>query len=608
MEITELESINNQVQPTPESSYNTNNAEDEIIKELEKTWQSKVDLKVEWPIHKKILIKMPDKIKDPSKKLGFKYFLTLCTCAINMDLEDPYYYSICLDFLNTLIFLRKTDAIISSLKSTNLLKPNLLTLISELSPANIFFMSLFRSSQDNEIHVFFPSLPNKTSEFLCFQLPLKVYLVEESKKVSRLIKHYNLINRSLGTLCKIWADPLFLVHSPQNNKRKNHIALTIIIHELIYKNLDLESSQSLFPGIQKRLASNIPEVSMSGLVIASRVSQLLESKEIIEFTLDKYVQGETVIANEESSDEEVEKFDPSLVRKSYYMHDLVQGLISQDRDRFLSALNSASDLIKSDLSDMDLHLESLAEIFLKLENTFNYPQFEDLRFECLINLTYQRPEIMSEILTKRIQESCTINQKLLVLDVLQAAAKQLANPPINETLSQVSNKKTSKYEVIHKRLEKKTRRFHRKPKESISRPNYFVKYFEIFVSRIIKNIDLKTHYLVISKAAYCLSELIEHVGPTCDIKIISQCVYLMKFIIKPLLTHEKREVLESILLLLYSISQKLDSSSVLDDFPSLASDIQEIIFILEHLPDDVQPLAAKSLLGLMNHTIINNHH
>lgn len=320
------------------------------------------------------------------------------------------------------------------------------------------------------------------------------------------------------------------------------------------------------------------------------------------------MQGETVIADEESSEEEAEeKFDPLVARKSYYMHDLVQGLVSQDRDRFLSALNSAPDLIQSDLSDLDLHLESLGNIFLKLENTFNYAQFEDLRFECLASLTYIRPEVMTEILTKKIQESCTINQKLLVLDILQAAAKKLANPPINETPCQISHKKPSKYEAIHKRLEKKTRRFHRKPKERISKPNYFVKYFEIFVSRIIKNIDWKTHYLIVSKAAYCLSELIEHVGPTCDIIVISQCVYLLKFVIKPLLTHEKREVLESVLLLLYSISQKLDSSSVLDDFPSLASDIQDIIFTLERLPDDVQPLAAKSLLGLLNHTIINSN-
>lgn len=219
MEITDLESIKDQSQDISECSYNINRTEDDVIKELERTWQSKVDLKVEWPIHKKILIKMPDKIKDPSQKLGFKYFLSLCTCAISMDLEDPYYYSVCLDFLNTLIFLRKTDAIISSLKSTPFTKPNLLVLVSELSPANIFFMSLFRSSQDNEIFGFFPSLPNKTSEFLCFQLPLKVYLVEESKKVLRLIKYYKLIDRALGTLCKIWADPLFLIHSPQNNKR-----------------------------------------------------------------------------------------------------------------------------------------------------------------------------------------------------------------------------------------------------------------------------------------------------------------------------------------------------------------------------------------------------
>ena len=139
----------------------------------------------------------------------------------------------------------------------------------------------------------------------------------------------------------------------------------------MHTKLNNSITEILFPGIQQRLSSNISEISNSGLVlfiqvIASRVGQLMNSKEIIEFTIEDYINKKEYSENE-ASDEEKEMYNK---RKIYYIEDMMQGLLSKDRDKLINSLKAASELILQNLSDLDLYLERLAEVLLKIENSF----------------------------------------------------------------------------------------------------------------------------------------------------------------------------------------------------------------------------------------------
>ena len=372
----------------------------------------------------------------------------------------------------------------------------------------------------------------------------------------------------------------------------------------MHTKLNNSITEILFPGIQQRLSSNISEISNSGLVlfiqvIASRVGQLMNSKEIIEFTIEDYINKKEYSENE-ASDEEKEMYNK---RKIYYIEDMMQGLLSKDRDKLINSLKAASELILQNLSDLDLYLERLAEVLLKIENSFDVLSFEEHRFSSVVALMVTKPLEMCDILIKRLSDrGCSIAGKLLVLDVIREASRKLSNPPDQEKA--VVKEKKSKYYEIQQRLIKKTRRFASKPKPfNPGKANLFFPYFEMYCSGIIQTLNDKMHYLILTKGIYTLSELIEYYGPSCNSIIINQCVYIIKNVIKPFISYNKREVVESVLILFIAVAQKLEFTDFAESFASVIEDLHDIGRKIEGLSGDMQDLADKCLLHLIKYRL-----
>lgn len=287
-------------------------------------------------------------------------------------------------------------------------------------------------------------------------------------------------------------------------------------------------------------------------------------------------------------------------KKTVYLEEVLSGLISSDRDRFKQALISAGSLIMEDLAELDIHLESLAKIFLVLENKFNVAGFEDFRFVSLVNLTVLRPEPMITILTDRIKSNFTVGDIILVMDVVKEASKRLANS--GQEVKITGKKIESKYKVIHDRLEKKTKRFFNKTKKiKKTTKNLFLPYFPLFCGKILEKVDWKVGFMGLSKIFYTLSELIDKTGGTCDYRVVQQCVFIIKNIVKVFISHEKREVVEAVIYLLINISYKLDGSSLLSEFDSVLADLSEIAGKLESVCPELQDLATKAYLLIAYH-------
>ena len=579
--------------------------ESEIIGDLKGTWQEKVDNHSEWSMNKKSILRLPDKLSK--ENLGLNYYIAIAECALALHLEIPYYFEVALDVLNSLVLLRKLEAIVISLKSISIRSEFHLDLISKVVPQSTVFLSIFKSSSIEEIIALYPSLTSEISNFLAHQLPFKCKdHKEELKKLGLLVNHYSLSDKCLLSISKVWASQSFLIHSLDQNQSIMHIGITLLIYDLMHAKLTPEITEQLFPGIQMRLSSNIKDISSSGLVIyikviASRVGQLLNSKEIIEFTMQDYLQGKEYDDHTSSSENE-DEFNGEIV-KVRYLEDLMQGLLSQDRSRLISSMESAAALITEELSDLDLSLEHLSEILLKIENTFNFADFEECRFKSLVALACLRPIDMCRILIHRLSDSgCSIAGKLLVFDVIRETSRKLANPP--EFVQTKKKEKASKYHIIQERLKLKTRRFVSKPRPvNLGRPNLFFQHFERFCSGVVGAINTKLNYLALSKAIYTLSELIENAGESCDVNMITQCTYIIRYVIKPFISSEKREVVESVLILFITVAQKLDINDLLSDYSSILQDINEIALKIEQLSGELQDLADSCLLLLVKYRI-----
>lgn len=192
-------------------------SEEEVIAELQSTWQEKINNREEWKIHKKIIIKLPDRSDNSQGKLGSKYFTAICTLAFQLDLENKYYFDVVLDLINSLLLLRKTEAIIGSLLQVKEKTKTFLSLVSKITPQSVFFLSVFRTFRLSEIAEIYPVLQKETSEYISLQLPFKCRSHLEVSKLCEVLTYFSLSDAALLALSKAWASPSFLVHSlPQN--------------------------------------------------------------------------------------------------------------------------------------------------------------------------------------------------------------------------------------------------------------------------------------------------------------------------------------------------------------------------------------------------------
>ena len=165
---------------------------------------------------------MPDRQHNMEGNLGQKYFLAICNCALEMDLENEYYFNIALELMNSLLILRKTEYIVYSLKSKNNSNPNILKLALQINPQTILFFTFFKVSSKSEITDFYLNITLQISEFIIHQLPFKCKSREDIEKLSSLLKHYELVDKCLINITKVWAAESFLIHSLDLNQSNSY--------------------------------------------------------------------------------------------------------------------------------------------------------------------------------------------------------------------------------------------------------------------------------------------------------------------------------------------------------------------------------------------------
>jgi hypothetical protein len=563
---------------------------EEILQEINSTWQSKFFSNEEWNSYKRHLLKWPDRVAG----LGPKYFDFLAEKILTSDLSKPDQFEKTVDFFNSLLRLRKTDCILKSLKKVDIETRGKIS--EKFDPKSVFVLSLFKNSTSSEFCTFF-QLPDEDFEkVICFHLPFKVKAISDVEKLVFILRFYKVTKKSLESVLKVWSEEEFLISSLWHNK-----PLTVFIHSLMTKDLPSSSTTLLYKGIQNRLSSNNQEIALSGLVIfnqviASRVGQLLDSDEIMKYSIDDYLKGKQA---ENSEDED--NSEEQVPAKVNYLEEVLNSLVSADRERFLAGFESCPEIILEELVDLDLHFEKLAEILMKLENKFAVTRFEEKRFQAIVNLTFVRPKEMAEVLVERVKKNCSTGDFLMVLDVFRETSRKLANfeekkSIFSKTGLKNEEKKESRFKVIHERLEKKTRRFFiREKKQKIFTQNLFLPLFSDWVGKILKNLNEKFGYLGISKVFYTLGELVENTGGTCDFHVVQQCVYIIKAL-KPFISSQKREISESAIYLLINISSKINGSPLLSEFESLFFDLQEISTALEKVCPELEELATKALL------------
>ncbi|XP_055528775.1 telomere length regulation protein TEL2 homolog [Wyeomyia smithii] len=207
--------------------------------------------------------------------------------------------------------------------------------------------------------------------------------------------------------------------------------------------------------------------------------------------------------SELDSDDDLEPFDMSndskIEREKFrpkYLLDLREALIaSSDKnptEQFEYAVQVAPELIQQQLANNDVKLGlDLLQLFLTLESRCYVENFEDLKFSSLIAICTTFPKQCAEYLCQEFHADLSkysLNRRILMLDILAQTAKNLANlnqsgqsAPITPNddnkpndikvdllqlkfreENELQQKRQLAEQVIRKRIEAKTRRFHSK--------------------------------------------------------------------------------------------------------------------------------------------------
>ena len=146
-----------------------------------------------------VIVKLPDRV-DSSVKLGGNYYKAICKCALELDLDNDYYFQTVLNLFNRLVLLRKTESIVLALRTQ---EKNITKLVSEIQPQSVFFYCLFRIFSEQEIFKIFPSLPGPIEEFLTCQIAFKCKTRAELQKLEKLLKKYDKSDKCLYNIVKI---------------------------------------------------------------------------------------------------------------------------------------------------------------------------------------------------------------------------------------------------------------------------------------------------------------------------------------------------------------------------------------------------------------------
>lgn len=506
-----------------------------------------------------VILAIPDKLCNfyqfevvPSSK----FFLEVVSGLLQLDSS---LFTQAKTIVDKILVRGKVHAFVSALKTA---EANHFTqsLLIQVTPVSTLLFCMFRELSVHKFTEYLPELFETQKIYLTSQLPFKNHPLDLAAKYTAIIKHYSLQNLACSQITKQWSHPGFLKYS-FCDKCKCQLVICEVLKDLVEFSTDQETKERVMNGIRERLESG--ETQQRGMDLAQQL--LGEAHE------------ETP---QETTQETSETFTP-------YLEELVRSLQSSEKSRFLNAWNCLNKVLLEDLEELDLLFSELSDLVFKLPNAFQVDHFEEHRLESLSTLGYLRPKLMLETLQNRLQEG-SVGTQLLAIEVTREVARKLANPPTVQVPRS----------AVKQRLHAKTRYFSSfKPKNTMEVPNKFYPVFEDYSALIIKNTLPESHFMVKAKAIYVLSELVNYAGASRSVQIVRQCVYMLRYLVKPNLVSGKKEVVEACLILLSKICDKLEDT---EDYPGICNDLEETMQSVHTLPQDYQEFANKCLFKLLS--------
>jgi len=216
----------------------------------------------------------------------------------------------------------------------------------------------------------------------------------------------------------------------------------------------------------------------------------------------------------DSDDDELKPYaafasEPENPKRPVYLAQCIDGLIKQDDSESVEqSLTHVAALVRQgNLSTVREVGVELCRLLLHLDDQFALVSFTVLRFRAIVSLAVTIPALIAEYLGSEFYaRNYNIRQRIDILDVLAAAATELAELPKtasspsatdeNSSLAPATEDSTQQNwsEIVRQRIEAKTRRFGkgRQCPPPVSAPNRFAGVAASFFYPLLQNFDRRS--------------------------------------------------------------------------------------------------------------------
>jgi hypothetical protein len=562
-----------------------------------------------------LLLKLPDLINNhyQTSALSTDYYFTNIVKSIHL-LESLHHQ---LELLSKLINNRKEDYLAKEVyMNADSCIPSLIPHLKHTSP---LLFQLFKNASTSSFTQRFPTIWDDLSTFLTTQLPFKEISIQDTTKLYEILSYYKLELACLEYVSKSWSSDRLLTESEtRRNLSKIYIDITILLYHLLHRDLNPKFNNEIFIGIQSRLSSPFPQVRNSGVVIytqlvASRIAEFVRSDSpAISYSLEQFLSSLEEAQHFTSDSDDEQDSEGEETYTGYYLDDLIEALQSDSIERSSQAYTQAWKVIESDLPDLELQTEKIAEVLFKSPNKFAQQDFEELRNRALVSLAFMQPRTMARIIGERLSSSeVPFSSKHLGLSVLVSAAKRLSEPFFTQqAISQAPEVQlTDSQAIIQERLLAKTRRFHTfKPKYRVSKSNPLQIHFQYFCSSIVSSLHHLRDSALLAKAIYSIYELFDYIGNLRVSETVSQAIYSLRHAVRSYISSPYREVKESCMILFTRLADFLlgDSedpqalwTSYEESYPSILEDVEEIRRNVAISDSSLQNLAERCSVSML---------
>ena len=283
-----------------------------------------------------------------------------------------------------------------------------------------------------------------------------------AKNLCDAIKEYfsDTVSEHLAKALQIWGSKRLIAIG---SVRQNDFLTYLIRHLMLSsKNQNSKVMSLIKDGIKNRLDGDISNVIYAHIIwdtLAEGVDAFenrmmtpqqiqefdsIKNKETIiqEIKINKLPEEEKKVAssfydeNDSDNDSDFEGFvieeddakDIKFNTKPTHLYDLVKGLQSEDIDRYHLSLESANEVIRKNLPNLDVMLNELLQILFRTENKFSKDDFEDLKSNAIRAWLYIKPAESASIFFKRLSfKEASIGHKIKLLGLMQDAFRELAD-------------------------------------------------------------------------------------------------------------------------------------------------------------------------------------